>query len=48
MMSAMDVFYQVFKSELPPVRQLRRLGLTLAAKAGPLKALVGKYAAGIK
>ncbi len=48
MMSAMDVFYQVFKSELPPVRQIRRLGLALAAKAGPLKALVGKYAAGVK
>ena len=48
MMSAMDVFYQVFKSDLPPVRQIRRLGLALAAKAGPLKAWVGKYAAGIK
>ncbi len=48
MMSAMDVFYQVFKSELAPVRQIRRLGLALAAKAGPLKAWVGKYAAGVK
>jgi len=48
MMSAMDVFYHVFKSELPPVRRIRRLGLALAAKAGPLKAWVGKYAAGIK
>ena len=48
MMSAMDVFYQVFSSSLPPVRHLRRFGLSLAAKAGPFKAWVGKYAAGLK
>lgn len=48
MMSAMDAFYQVFGSHLPPIRHLRRFGLNLAAKAGPLKAWVGKYAAGLK
>jgi len=47
MMSAMDVFYQVFSSKLKPLVQLRRLGLQVAAKAGPLKTYVGKYAAGL-
>lgn len=47
MMSAMDVFYQVFKQPLSPIRLARRLGLQLAANAGPLKKLVGKYAAGL-
>ncbi|TXH92989.1 MAG: 2-octaprenyl-3-methyl-6-methoxy-1,4-benzoquinol hydroxylase [Rheinheimera sp.] len=47
MMSAMDVFYQVFSSKLKPLAQLRRLGLQVAAKAGPLKTYVGKYAAGL-
>lgn len=47
MMSAMDVFYQVFSSQLPPLMHLRRFGLQIAAKAGPLKTYVGKYAAGL-
>ena len=47
MMSAMDLFYQVFKQPLGPIRLARRLGLQLAANAGPLKKLVGKYAAGL-
>lgn len=47
MMSAMDVFYQVFSSKLTPLVQLRRLGLQVAAKAGPLKTYVGRYAAGL-
>lgn len=47
MMNAMDAFYQVFSSPLAPVRTLRTFGLQLASKAGPLKALVGKYAAGL-
>lgn len=47
MMSAMDMFYQLFKTDLLPIRHLRRLGLQLAAKAGPLKTYVGKYAAGL-
>lgn len=47
MMSAMDAFYQVFSTSLAPVRSLRQFGLQLARKAGPFKALVGKYAAGL-
>jgi len=37
----------VFSSKLTPLVQLRRLGLQVAAKAGPLKTYVGKYAAGL-
>lgn len=48
MMSAMDSFYQVFKSNWPLLRLARQTGLALAAKAGPLKAWVGAYAAGLK
>ena len=48
MMSAMDGFYQVFKSDWPLLRLARQAGLSLAAKAGPLKAWVGAYAAGLK
>jgi 2-octaprenyl-3-methyl-6-methoxy-1,4-benzoquinol hydroxylase len=48
MMSAMDGFYQVFKSNWPLLRLARQTGLALAAKAGPLKAWVGAYAAGLK
>lgn len=47
MMSAMDLFYQVFKRPFAPLRLARRMGLQLAANAGPLKTLVGKYAAGL-
>jgi 2-octaprenyl-3-methyl-6-methoxy-1,4-benzoquinol hydroxylase len=47
MMTAMDAFYHVFGSSLGPIRTLRQLGLQLAGKAGPLKTLVGKYAAGL-
>jgi 2-octaprenyl-3-methyl-6-methoxy-1,4-benzoquinol hydroxylase len=47
MMSAMDVFYQVFSSQLAPLVQIRRLGLQLAGKTGPLKTYVGRYAAGL-
>lgn len=47
MMSAMDLFYQIFKQPLSPIRLARRLGLQVAANAGPLKKLVGKYAAGL-
>lgn len=48
MMSAMDGFYQLFSSTSPLFRFARKAGLTLAAKAGPLKAWVGAYAAGLK
>lgn len=47
MMSAMDVFYHCFSSDLTPIRQLRKLGLQLASNAGPLKRWVGQYAAGL-
>ena len=47
MMSAMDLFYQSFSSNLPPVRFLRQLGLAVAEKAGPLKHWVSRYAVGI-
>ena len=48
MMSAMDGFYQLFSSQWPLLRFARKAGLTLAANAGPLKAWVGAYAAGVK
>lgn len=48
MMSAMDGFYQLFSSQWPVLRFARKLGLTAAANAGPLKAFVGAYAAGLK
>lgn len=48
MMSAMDGFYQLFSSTSPLFRFARKAGLTLAANAGPLKAWVGAYAAGLK
>ena len=48
MMSAMDGFYQLFSSKSPLFRFARKAGLTLAANAGPLKAWVGAYAAGVK
>jgi 3-demethoxyubiquinol 3-hydroxylase len=48
MMSAMDGFYQLFSSDWPLVRFARKAGLSLAANAGPLKAWVGAYAAGLK
>lgn len=47
MMSAMDMFYQVFKQPLPPLRLLRRVGLQVAGHSGPLKSWVGRYAAGL-
>ena len=48
MMSAMDGFYQLFSSRSPLLRLARKAGLQLAANAGPLKAWVGAYAAGLK
>ncbi|ALT00379.1 2-octaprenyl-3-methyl-6-methoxy-1,4-benzoquinol hydroxylase [Lacimicrobium alkaliphilum] len=47
MMSAMDVIYKTFSTEILPVTQLRRLGLRLAQHAGPLKKQVTRYAMGI-
>ncbi|WP_229748108.1 FAD-dependent monooxygenase [Lacimicrobium alkaliphilum] len=47
MMSAMDVIYKTFSTEILPVTQLRRLGLRLAQHAGPLKKQVTRYAMGL-
>ncbi|MCT7655913.1 FAD-dependent monooxygenase [Oceanimonas sp. NS1] len=37
MQGAMDVFYQAFSNELPPLKLLRNLGLKAAEHSGPLK-----------
>ena len=47
MQSAMDVFYKVSKSELGPVRFIRRGVLGLAQRSGPIKNKVMKYAMGL-
>jgi 2-octaprenyl-3-methyl-6-methoxy-1,4-benzoquinol hydroxylase len=47
MQSAMDVFYKVSKTDLTPVRLMRRSILGLAQKSGPLKNRVMKYAMGL-
>jgi len=43
----MDVFYKVSKSDLAPVRLMRRTVLGLAQKSGSLKNKVMKYAMGL-
>ncbi|MDP5292680.1 FAD-dependent monooxygenase [Oceanimonas sp. CHS3-5] len=47
MQGAMDVFYQAFSNELPPLRLLRNLGLKAAEHSGPLKKRVMQYAMGL-
>ncbi|WP_019934350.1 FAD-dependent monooxygenase [Oceanimonas smirnovii] len=47
MQGAMDVFYQAFSNELPPLKLLRNLGLKAAEHSGPLKKQVMKYAMGL-
>lgn len=47
MMSAMDTFYLAFSNDRPLWRRTRKLGLQLAGKAQPLRALVGRYACGL-
>ena len=46
MMSAMDGFYQVFGNDITPVRKLRQLALSVAARSTLLKTLVARYAVG--
>jgi len=46
MMTAMDGFYHTFGSSLSPVRKLRQLVLSLAARNTMLKTLVARYAVG--
>jgi len=48
MMTAMDVFYQVFSNQLPPVKFLRNLSLGLAERLSPLKNKVMKAAMGLE
>jgi 3-demethoxyubiquinol 3-hydroxylase len=47
MMSAMDLIYKTFSTDILPIRQLRRSGLRLAQHAGPLKKQVTRYAMGL-
>ncbi|MGL5947886.1 MAG: FAD-dependent monooxygenase [Aeromonas sp.] len=47
MQSGMDLFYHTFKSQLPPLKIARNLGLLLADRAGPLKRSVLRYALGL-
>ena len=46
MMTGMDALYQGFGSRWPVLRAARRLGLTMAAQAGPLKQWLARYATG--
>lgn len=46
MMSAMDGFYQVFGNDITPLRKLRQLALSVAARSAMLKTLVARYAVG--
>jgi 3-demethoxyubiquinol 3-hydroxylase len=46
MMSAMDGFYQVFGSDIAPVRALRQFALNAASRSTLLKTLVARYAVG--
>ncbi len=48
MMSAMDLFYQTFSNDIPPIKIIRNLGVTLANAAGPIKKKALKYAMGIE
>jgi 3-demethoxyubiquinol 3-hydroxylase len=48
MMTVMDVFYQVFSNEIPPVKFLRNLGLGLAERILPAKNKVMRSAMGLE
>uniref|UniRef100_UPI00404844CD FAD-dependent oxidoreductase n=1 Tax=Rheinheimera sp. TaxID=1869214 RepID=UPI00404844CD len=48
MMSAMDGFYQVFGNDITPLRKLRQLALSVAARSTMLKTLVARYAVGFE
>jgi 2-octaprenylphenol hydroxylase len=47
MLAAMDAFKRAFSNEIPPLRLLRNLGLTLADRSGPLKQLLVRRAMGL-
>jgi 2-octaprenyl-3-methyl-6-methoxy-1,4-benzoquinol hydroxylase len=48
MMTAMDVFYQVFSNQIAPLKFLRNLGLGLAQRVFPLKHKVMRAAMGLE
>lgn len=48
MMTVMDVFYQIFSNEIPPVKFLRNLGLGLAERILPAKNKVMRSAMGLE
>lgn len=48
MMTAMDVFYQVFSNEILPVKVLRNLGLGLAERILPAKNKIMRHAMGLE
>ncbi len=48
MMTVMDVFYQVFSNEIPPVKFLRNIGLGLAERFWPAKNKVMRAAMGLE
>jgi 2-octaprenyl-3-methyl-6-methoxy-1,4-benzoquinol hydroxylase len=48
MMTVMDVFYQVFSNEVPPLKFLRNLGLGLAERVLPAKNLLMRNAMGLE
>lgn len=47
MLALMDLFKRLFSNELPPVRLLRNLGLSLANASGPIKGLLVRRAMGL-
>ncbi len=47
MMSTMDAIYYTFSNHIPPLRQIRQLGLKIAQNAGPIKRKALKYAMGL-
>ena len=47
MTATVDAFYYAFSNDLAPLKALRRLGLSIADKAGPLKRRVLKHALGL-
>ncbi|WP_290611305.1 FAD-dependent oxidoreductase [Arsukibacterium sp. UBA3155] len=48
MMSTMDGFYQLFGNDIPPLRKLRQLALTIASRSSALKTIVTHFAVGAK
>lgn len=47
MLALMDLFKRLFSNDIPPLRLLRNLGLSLANASGPLKQIVVRRAMGL-